>query len=168
MQKQSIAIALVVLTLATACTDGDARTSPLEPGFTSQSSILVQQPSIGLGSTLLSTQRVVGVRCPEIPPFVTPFDVTIVAGRASHVVLDSMRLGFTDVTGIPMPQVTFPPPVLTSLVGTNIVPAGGSQTFPFFFRFGCETRSTGTLIVIVNTRDNNGRLTSTQLSATVK
>lgn len=168
MHKQSVAITFFVAALLTACTDGDARLSPIEPGLSTQSSTTTHQPSIGLASSVLSTQPADDPRCPDEPPFVAPFTVTVNAVTGSDVILDALRLRFFDIVGVPMPQVTLPQPSLTTRFGSTVVSAHSSRTFPFLFRFGCGTARTGTLVIIVDTRDSRGRTMSTELKATVQ
>lgn len=167
MHKYSIALTLLVSVLLTACSDGDARLNPVEPGITNQSSSIGLRPSIGLGSSMLSSQRADDERCPEIPPFFVPFAVTVGADPDADVALDALRLRFADVVGVTMPQVTLPQPSLTTRFGSTVVAARSSRTFPFVFRFGCGTARTGTLVIIVDTR-SRGVLTSTELRATVQ
>jgi len=167
MQKPSVAFTLLVSVVLSACTDGDARLSPIEPGITRQASTSGQRPSIGLGSSVLSSQHASDERCPDIPPFFVPFAITLGA-RDVDVSLDALRLRFADVDGVTMPQVTLPQPSLTTRFGSTVVSAQSSRTFPFEFRFGCGTRRAGTLIIIVDTRDSRGRPTSTELKATVQ
>lgn len=165
MQKHSIAFTLLVSVLLTACTDGDARLSPLEPGITTASASGLR-PSIGLGSSVLSSQHAADARCPEVPPFFVPFALTVGAGSDADVALDAVRLRFADVVSV-APQVVLPQPSLTTQFGSTVVSARSSRTFPFVFRFGCGSARRGTLIIIVDARVR-GRITSTELRASVE
>lgn len=166
MHKHSIAFTLLVSILVTACTDGDARLNPVEPGITTQASTFGLRPSIGLGSSVLSSQLASDARCPEVPPFFVPFAVTVGAGPDADVALDAVRLRFADVVSV-APQVVLPQPSLTTQFGSTLVSARSSRTFPFLFRFGCGTARTGTLIIIVDARVR-GQLMTTELRATVQ
>jgi hypothetical protein len=167
MHKPSVAFTFLVTILLTACTDGDARLNPVEPGIPTQASSFGLRPSIGLGSSVLSSQRAGDQRCPDVPPFFVPFAITVGADPGADVALDAVRLRFADVVGVTMPQVTLPQPSLTTQFGSTLVSARSSRTFPFVFRFGCGTARRGTLIIIVDTR-SRGRLTSTELRASVQ
>jgi hypothetical protein len=167
MHKPSVAFTLLVAALLTACDDNGGPRSPVEPGFTTQSSNVGFQPSIGLGSTSLSSQPVDDVRCPDEPPFFAPFNLTVGAA-AGDVFLDAVRFRFADIVGVTMPQVTLAPPSLMNLFGSTNVSAHTSRTFPFLFRFGCGTARRGTLIIIVDTRDARGQVMTTELRATVQ
>jgi hypothetical protein len=165
MQNHSIAFTLLVSVLLTSCTNGDARLNPVEPGLTTQASTFGLRPSIGLGSSVLSSQLASDARCPEVPPFFAPFTLTVGAGPAD-VALDAVRLRFADVVSV-APQVVLPQPSLTTRFGSTLVSARSSRTFPFLFRFGCGTARTGTLIIIVDARVR-GQLMTTELRATVQ
>lgn len=166
MHKQSVVFTLFVAAVLTACTDGDARLNPVEPALATQATTPGFQPNIGLGSSVLSTERTGDARCPEFPPFAVPVNL-IVGADGADVTVDAVRLRFADVVGVTLPQVTFSPPSLMSLFGSTIVPANSSRTFPFVFRFGCGTARSGTLIIIVDTRDSRGRKTSKELRARI-
>jgi hypothetical protein len=164
MPKYLIAFTLLVSVLVTACTDGDARLSPIEPSITTASNVGLR-PSIGLASSVLSSQRAHDPRCPEVPPFFVPFSLTVGAGSDADVALDAVRLRFADVVTV-APQVTLPQPSLSTQFGSTVVSARSSRTFPFLFRFGCGTGRTGTLIIIVDARVR-GQITSTELRAQI-
>ena len=167
MPKPSTASALLATFLLTACSDHDGPRTPVQPGFTTLSPTVEFRPSIGLGTQVLSAQPADEVRCPDAPPFVAPFTVTLAAPRVD-VSLDSVRLKFFDVVGVPMPQVTLTQPSLSTEFGSTVVRAHSSRTFPFRFRFGCGTARRGTLIIIVDTRDPRGQTVSEELRAAVQ
>lgn len=161
MHTQSARVLLLAL-LAGACSDTDARLSPTEPAFVGRAS------GIRLDGSSLSAQLVSGSNCPSLPPFLVPFTVVVGGQPAFEVAMSTVRMRFRDARGIEMPQVTLTQPALTAQFATTTVAAGGSRSFPFVFRFGCATARAGTLIVIVDTRDDRGSVTSTELRATVQ
>ena len=92
----------------------------------------------------------------------------------------SLRVQFTDSSGIQMPQVTLPMPQVTlpapvPTTGTMVqnvsgiaIPLSGT-TIPLTIPIGCGgSGRQGTLVVIVETSDDSGRTNSQQLSVSVR
>jgi hypothetical protein len=82
--------------------------------------------------------------------------------------LRQVQMTFTDTTGLTAPQVTLPAPVMTTQFGSTLVEARSQRTFPFTFPFGCNTRRTGTLVLVVVVRDEVGRETTAEMRVPVR
>ena len=164
MQKHTLALVLLSALLLTSCDDDDdAPVTPGAPGL-----VQTGGHAIGIHPAVLSPELVLNPFCPAFPPFFLPFDLTIEGDDRLDISLAEVRLRFRDTAGVQMPQVTLPAPVLTTQYGSTLVRARNRRTFPFDFRFGCGTARGGTLIVIVDTRDEHGRLRTSELKATVQ
>ena len=94
--------------------------------------------------------------------------VNVKATGEIGVSLQRVQMTFTDTVGLTAPQVTLPAPVLTRQFGSTLVEARSQRTFPFTFPFGCNTRRTGTLVVVVTVNDDHGRETTTEARVPVR
>jgi len=98
--------------------------------------------------------------------FTIPLSVTIEAG-ATAVAVTNVSAQFLGSTGISMPQVTLPAPVPTVQFGSALVEAKSARTIPFMLPIGCVRDHTGTVVVLVSTRDGHGHSTTTTVSTPV-
>ena len=163
-------VAVAVGFLAASCSDTDARSALTQPSFVGQSFV-----DVSASSSAPFVQPVGSPLCPSIAPFNVLFGVVIRANGTSAVTVTGIRLRFTDTTGLQTPQVTLPMPPITiaapvpnTQIGTMTVQAGTATTLPLSLGIGCGTGSQGTIIVIVDTRDDRGRHGSQQLSIAVR
>lgn len=125
----------------------------------------VANPSLAVTPSPLSAQaETVGV-CPVAPSFTVPFHL-IVGSHLSFVVTD-VTLRFTDARGVAQPQVTLPAPIPITQFGAALAEAR-AQDFGLSLPIACGMGRSGTLLVIVHTRDDAGRTLSTQLTAPVR
>jgi hypothetical protein len=136
--------------LGTACSRTDARVGLTQPTqFNGDSSVSVRATS----ATALA-EPVNNAICPMVAPFQVRFGV-IVEPRG-NVTVNAIRLQFTDIFGVRMPQVTLAAPLPTVQIGTELVQTRG-LTIPVNLGIGCGTRQRGTVRVTVETRDDHGR-----------
>jgi hypothetical protein len=169
MLKQTAVIAILAASvLATGCDDDDdevpdVRPTAIQTGvFTGASAAFVSvNPLVIVGQPIGF-----GGPCPAVQPFGGRFNVVIVAGH-SDVFFTSVRLGFVDANPTNRVPVTLPMPVPTTQFGTALVQARSTRIFPFDFRFGCGTSRSGTMIMLVDTRDDKGRTATKELKVTV-
>ncbi|HET7618272.1 MAG TPA: hypothetical protein VFK20_07170 [Vicinamibacterales bacterium] len=126
----------------------------------------VQTASFVPSTSSVFAQPVDLFRCPAVAPFNIQLNLVVHAGDVSLVVTQ-FRLVFTDTSGSQAPQVTLPAPVPTTQFGSALVAARSAQTFPLAFGLGCGTGHTGTLVIIVDTKDETGRMDSGQISVAV-
>jgi hypothetical protein len=122
-------------------------------------------PSLAVTPSTLVAQAVPFGGCPTVSPFNVPFNLIVTTGGGVVTVTD-ITVRFTDTRGMAAPQVTLPAPVPTIPFGSALTQA--RQDFPLRLSIGCGTGHTGTIVVIVGTRDRFGRFMSTQVSAPVR
>jgi hypothetical protein len=113
--------------------------------------------SVSIQPSAVATESVINPSCPIVPPFVGSVSLNVEATGELAFSLQQVQMTFTDTTGLTAPQVTLPAPVLTRQFGSTLIEARSQRTFPFTFPFGCGTRRTGTLVVVVVVRDSTGR-----------
>lgn len=106
--------------------------------------------------------------CPTNAPFTAPIDLVVRVNGDVRVFVTEIRMQFTDPFRIVMPQVTLPAPQLIRQFGSNLVDARSGRTFPLNVGFGCGTDRTGTVVIVVDTRDERGRSQSGQISVAVR
>lgn len=161
MHKLAIAPTLVAALLMTACDD-----SP-NPNAAAPTIAIVQTASFDVTPSTLVAQPVGNPVCPATPPFRLPFSVSVRGGDVNVSITD-ITMRFTDTRGVQMPQVTLPAPALTTQFGSTLVEARKERTLPLLLRLGCGTGTRGTLTVIINTRDDRGRMESTEMHVPVR
>lgn len=166
MQKLTV-IALLVVGgfLATSCGDTDARVTATGPTTLVESGL--QAPSFSVAQSTVFSRPVANPFCPAFPPVTVVLNLLVRAGSLSLSV-NEVRLRFVDTFGISMPQVTLPAPVMTTQFGSALVAARQSRLFPLSLGLGCGFGTQGTVIVVVITRDQNGQMTTGQVSALVR
>ena len=89
----------------------------------------------------------------------------VVQGGANAVAITSVTAQFLPNGGMPMPQVTLPAPVPTVQFGSALTDA--KQTIPLLLPVGCVVNRTGTVVVLVSTRDGHGHSNTTSVSTPV-
>jgi hypothetical protein len=161
-------LTMAVLVVATAGCDGDgaspniANPTPIATAGSSAAS-----PSVRIQPSSIRAEPVSQPRCPVIPPFVGSLDVRVEAVDFPLSV-NLVNMTFTDTTGLMAPAVTLPAPVLTRQFGSTLVEARSVRSFPVRFPFGCDTRSTGAITVVVVVSDTNGRETTREVRVPVQ
>ncbi len=120
-----------------------------------------------------TAQPVANPFCPGVAPFTLPISVTVRIAGSSTVVINQMRLQFTDSTGRQAPQVTLPmsPVTLTAPGPTMQFGLPTSQllvrTFTFNVGIGCGTGNKGTAVVTVDAIDDTDRHLTQQVRVVV-
>jgi hypothetical protein len=153
MKKYAASFGLVTLAATIACNgDGSAPrvTNPTPLATVGASTNVSIRPSI------ITAQAVNQPSCPLVPPFVGSLGVDIQAVDFP-LSLSRVQMTFIDSAGLSAPTVTLPAPVLTRQFGSTLVEARSSRTFPFTFPFGCNTRRTGQLVVVIVINDRDGQ-----------
>ena len=151
--------------LAVSCSDTNAPLSPTDAGGGASTVVVTATAS----ST--SAQPVSNAFCPAVAPFTVPVGVLVQPTGNSTVVVTSVRMVFTDTAGFQAPAVTIPMPTAlpapgpTAVFGTVI--QGGTR-FPLSLGIGCGTGTRGTIVIIVETSDSNGRRATNQVTIAVK
>lgn len=154
--------------LSWSCSDTDARLFATQPSAIASSSIVVRADS----ATALAL-AVANPLCPTISPFTVPLGVTVSAAGSSTVIVRGFRLFFTDATGrrapevtLPMLPVTLPAPGPTAQFGV-VIQSGSARSFPLHLGIGCGTGRRGTVVIIVDTSDEDGRDRSHEVRVSV-
>lgn len=175
MQRHAQALALVAVALLTSsCSGGDTKSrSPL-----TQTAIEPAPVVITATARTVVAQPVNNPFCPLVAPFNIVVGVNVQPNGVVNTFVTSVRVQFTDTSGVqmpqvtlPMPQVTFPAPLPTtgSMVQTVsgiAIPLSGT-TIPLTIPIGCAGGRQGTLVVIVVTSDDSGQSSAQQLSISV-
>jgi hypothetical protein len=163
MWKQTASLAASIGLVATIACDGT------EPGVLDPTPIATRlATSVNIQPSLVTTQSISQPSCPTVPPFVGSLGLTVQAPGDSGVSLRHVQMTFTDTLGASAPAVTLPAPVLTQQFGSTLVEARARRTFPLRFPFGCGTRRTGTVVVIVVLRDDQEQETTAQARVAVR
>jgi hypothetical protein len=131
--------------------------------------------------------------CARVAPF--GLRLRVILGGHRNLILRGLRFRLTDRFGtsalpevIPIPtgsEAALPTPQSTPLPGATALPsspipipgaspmtgvsvaAGASQPLPFFLRFGCGVLPEGTLFIMTDIADGNGRSDTSQLRVRV-
>jgi hypothetical protein len=163
MQKFTVIAALVVgAFLVTSCSDTDARVTATGP-----TTLAMEPASFNVVQSPLSPKPAPFAFCPAFPPSTVVVQLSIRAGTLSLSVIE-INLQFVDTSGIRMPQVTLPAPVMTTQFGTALVEARQTRLFPLSLGLGCGFGQRGTITVVVVTRDQNGSMNTGQVSVLVR
>lgn len=171
MLKQILAVIVVAAALAVAaCSDSDARLTATGPsGLQSNDNPFDGAPFVGINPSALTSELIDNfVACPAVQPFLVRANLLIRANGDDDIFISSVRIQFTDTSGIVAPEVTLTAPVLIRPFGTALVEARSERTLPLDFRFGCGVGRHGTIVIVTNTRDRNGRDFKNETRATVR
>jgi hypothetical protein len=160
---RTIGIAFVSLVSACVLSACDNNSSS---GSTATSPTGVETMAVGVAASTLSAQTVRNAVCPSLPPFNVPVNLLVRAG-AVPLSLTQVTMRFRDAFDVSMPPVTLPAPVLTRQFGSLLVEARSERNFPLSIGLGCGTGHTGTLVIVIDTRDALGGMSSQQVVATV-
>jgi hypothetical protein len=167
MLKQILAGIVVAAALAVAaCSDSETRLTATGPsGLQSNDNPFSGAPFVGINPSALTSKLIDNsVACPAVQPFLIDATVVVRTDRNAPIFIDSIRMQFTDTRGTAAPDVTLTAPVPTRPFGTALDEA----RLLVAFRFGCGVGRQGTLVIIADTHDNNGRRFSNQVRATVR
>ena len=152
MQRR-MSLLVVVAFLGASCGGTDAVVNPTQPSPTA-SALSV---AVSTTSPIAVAQKIQNPFCPSVSPFGVPLVVVVQPPTGVSVVVTSIRAQFVDTSGAAAPQVTLPAPVPTTQFGTALDNARSAQTFPLTIGIGCGTGNTGTVRILVETRDSQGR-----------
>jgi hypothetical protein len=163
MQKLTVIAALIVgACFVTSCSDTDAHVT-----MTGPTTLAMEPASFNVAQSTVFARPVRVAFCPTVPPFTAVLQLSIHAGTL-RLFVTQIDLRFVDTSGITMPQVTLPAPVLTTQFGTALVEARQTRVFPLSMGLGCGFGQRGTITAVVFARDQNGGMTTGQVSAMVR
>ena len=123
--------------------------------FSAQSSTVVAQP-------------VSNHRCPQVAPFNVPFVVVMNPNGTTGVAVTGFRVQFTDSAGMTTPQTLLPAPVPVTPFGSALVDARADRFFSLSTGVGCGVGQTGTIVVVVDTSDDQGHKGSGKVQFNVR
>jgi hypothetical protein len=151
--RHRISLLVVVAILGASCSGTDADQNLTQP------SPSASPLSVGVSTTssLAVAERVRNPFCPSVAPFNVPLVVVVQPPGGVSVIVTAIRAQFFDTSGFAAPQVTLPGPVPTTQFGSALEDARSGQTFPVTIGIGCGTGHTGTMRIVVETRDSQGR-----------
>jgi hypothetical protein len=155
---------VVAAFLGASCSGTDAALSPTQP--TQSSSPLAVE--VSTASPLAVAERVSNPFCPSVAPFNVPLVIVVQPDAAVSVIVTAIRLQFFDTSGTGSPQVTLPAPVPTTQFGSALENARSRQVFPATIGIGCGTGRQGTVQILVDTRDAQGRTGTSRATVTVR
>jgi hypothetical protein len=112
--------------------------------------------TFGVQSSTVFAQRVSNPRCPQVAPFNVPFVVVVNPNGTTGVVVSGFRVQFTDTSGNTAPQVTLPAPIPVIPIGSALSDARADRFFSLSTGVGCGVGQTGTIVVVVDTQDDDG------------
>jgi len=170
MDRRTLIIAtaagLAAAGLTAACSGTMTHDSPTSPTTVTDAS----SASFSAASPTVVAQLVGhgGSGCPAVAPFNVPINLVVRVDGGVNVFVTQIRMQFTDPSRIEMPQVTLPAPAVTQQFGTNLVTARSARTFPLNLPVGCGTDRKGTAVILIDTRDEHGRIGSGRVSVAVR
>lgn len=162
MRKTTASLAAILAILVTGACDGT------DPGVLDPTPLRTGPTTLGIQAPFVSVQPVTNAFCPTLQPFLGSVNLNVQAVGPLDVSLTHVRMTFTDSAGLSAPAVTLPAPQLTQQFGSTLIAARSQRAFPFTFPFGCGTRRTGTLAVIVVVTDENGGEETVETRAAVR
>jgi hypothetical protein len=164
VRRSSLAsVLLFAAAFATASCDKDPLRATMPTTFNTiatQSSVFVSA-----GSNTVFAQPRSNASCPAIAPFFASMVILVQPNGVPGFVVSQIQLQFTDSSGRPMPQVTLPGPVPTTQFGSAL---RDSMSFPVTLGIGCGVGRSGTVLVVVSTRDGRGHMGSGSMHVTVQ
>ena len=162
--RHRISLLVVVAFLGASCGGTDAALNPTQP------SPSASPLSVGVSTTssMAVAERVRNPFCPSVAPFNVPLIVVVQPPGGVSVVVTAIRVQFVDTSGFGAPQVTLPAPVPTTQFGSALDNARSGQAFPVTIGIGCGTGKTGTMRIVVETRDSQGRTAMGQATVGVR
>jgi hypothetical protein len=158
---------VAALLLSASCSDDDARMTATQPS-------LIGGPLVGVtaAASTVFAQPVNNPICPTVTPFNVSPAVVVTANSPSEVIVTSIRVVFTDTSGRRLPQVTLPNFPVTLPAPGPTLQFGDSRptvrTFSFDMGLGCGIGTQGTVVIIVDTMNPQGRRSSQQVSVSVR
>jgi hypothetical protein len=159
------ALLLAGAVVSASCDDNKYPTNPATFGynplgltavtFSAQSSTVVAQP-------------VSNARCPQVAPFNVPFVVVMNPNGATGVTVTGFQVQFTDSAGHSLQQVVLPAPNPVTPFGSALADARGDRFFNLSTGIGCGVGQTGTIVVVVDTSDDQGHKGSGKVQFNVR
>ena len=162
--QHRISLLFVAALLSASCGGTDAVLNPTQPTEASRPLSI----AVSTTSPLAVAQRVSNPFCPSVTPFNVPLSIVVQPDGGVGVIVTAIRVQFFDTSGNGAPQVTLPAPVPTTQFGSALENARSGQVFPVTIGIGCDTGPQGTVQILVETRDAQGRTGSGRATVSVR
>jgi len=118
-------------------------------------------------SSTVFAQPVSNARCPQVAPFNVPFVVVMNPNGATGVVVTGFQVQFTDSSGNTAQQITLPAPIPVTPFGSALAEARGDKFFSLSTGVGCGVGQIGSIVVVVDTADDQGHKGSSRVQFNV-
>jgi hypothetical protein len=119
-------------------------------------------------SSTVFAQPVSNARCPQVAPFNVPFVVVMNSNGATGVVVTGFNVRFTDSAGNSAAEILLPAPIPVTPFGSALADARGDKFFNLSTGVGCGVGQTGSIVVVVDTADDQGHKGSSRLQFNVR
>jgi hypothetical protein len=156
---------LVAAAVASASCEKKYPTEPITFGYNPLGLTAV---SFSAQSSTVFAQPVSNARCPQVAPFNVPFVVVMNPNGTSGVVVTGFQVRFTDTAGNTAPQITLPAPIPVTPFGSALADARGDKFFSLTTGIGCGVGQAGTIVVVVDTADDQGHKGSGRVQFNVR
>jgi len=113
------------------------------------------QPNLALHPVAPFPQTVPFPSCPTLQPVLARFEIVLSNGRVDHD-LDRIEVLFTDQRGAAGPSLSYTDAQIAQQFGSTLVATGRSRTIVIVLGVGCDTLSSGTIVVRVRLHDGSG------------
>lgn len=162
--QHRISLLVVTAFLCASCSGTDAGLNLTQPTQSSNSLSV----AVSTTSPMVVAERVSNPFCPSAAPFNVPLVIVVRPDGAVSVIVTAIRVQFFDTSGTGAPQVTLPAPVPMTQFGSALANARSPQAFPVTLGIGCGTGHEGTVRILVETRDAQGRTGSGRATVSVR
>ena len=164
--SRSLACALLLgAAVASASCEKKYPTEPITFGY---NPLGVTAVTFSAQSSTVIAQPVSNARCPQVSPFNVPFVVVMNPNGASGVVVTGFQVQFTDSAGNAAPQILLPAPIPVTPFGSALADARADKFFQLSTGVGCGVGQTGTIVVVVDTADDQGHKGSGRVQFNVR
>ena len=119
-------------------------------------------------SSTVFAQPVSNARCPQVAPFNVPFVVVMNPNGATGVVVTGFNVRFTDSAGNSAAEILLPAPIPVTPFGSALADARGDRFFNLTTGIGCGVGQTGSIVVVVDTSDDQGHKGSSKVRFNVQ
>ena len=119
-------------------------------------------------SSTVFAQPVSNARCPQVAPFNVPFVVVMNPNGATGVVVTGFNVRFTDSAGNSAAEILLPAPIPVTPFGSALADARGDRFFNLTTGIGCGVGQTGSIVVVVDTSDDQGHKGSSKVHFNVR
>ena len=165
LSRHIACVMLLAAAVASASCEKKYPTEPISFGYNPLGSTAV---TFSAQTSTVFAQPVPNPRCPQVSPFNVPFVVVMNPNGATNVVVTGFRVQFTDTAGTSLQQVVLPAPNPVTPFGSALADARADRFFNLTTGIGCGVGQTGTIVVVVDTSDDQGHKGSGRVQFSVR